>query len=236
MRILASRTYTFPIMARATLADAREITSTIVTVLDPQAVLVFGGVGRSGEGSDLDLLIVVDEKSAGEDALAAALQPFQKRFAIDPFVIPAGTFRDHFRRGSPFLRTVIREGRRLYMKNAESEGMKDARDELQAAEYLRAGRYWKLACFHAQQAIEKSFKARLLGRGWELEKVHSIARLQALAVDYKISSSLEPGDIQFMDGIYRGRYPGEAGLLPLGEPTQDDAERAIEIARKTLDN
>ena len=75
-------------MARATLADAREVTSTIVRVIDPQAVLVFGGVGRSGEGNDLDLLIVTDQGSTREDALGAALLPFQKRFAIDPFVIP----------------------------------------------------------------------------------------------------------------------------------------------------
>jgi HEPN domain-containing protein len=232
--MLAGRAYTAPDMARATLSDAREITPTIVTVMDPQAVLVFGGVGRSGEGNDLDLLIVVDENSASEDVLATALQPFQRRISIDPFVITANTFRDHFLRGSPFLRAIVREGRRLYMKNAVSEWMKDARDELKAAEHLHAGGFWKLACFHAQQAIEKAFKARLLGKGWELEKVHSLARLVALAIDHNIPSTLEAGDIQFMDSIYRGRYPGEAGLLPLGEPTRDDAERAIETARKVL--
>ena len=221
-------------MGRATLADAREVTSSIVMVLDPQAVIVFGGVGRDGEGSDLDMLIVIDDGGAGEEALAFSLKPFQKRFAIEPFVMHASTFRDHFRRGSPFLRTIIREGRRMYMKNAESEWMKDARDELQAAEYLLRGGFWKLACFHSQQAVEKSLKARLLGKGWELEKVHSAARLQALAIDYKIAFTLDESDIQFIDSIYRGRYPGEAGLLPLGEPSQNDAERAIEIAKWAL--
>ena len=122
------------------------------------------------------------------------------------------------------------------MKNAESEWLKDALDELKAAEYLCAGGYWKAACFHSQQAMEKTGKPRLLGRGWELEKVHSIARLQALAVDHRISSALDAADIQFMDSIYRGRYPGEAGLLPLGEPTRGDAERAIEIAKRALGN
>ena len=104
------------------------------------------------------------------------------------------------------------------MKNAESEWMKDARDELAAAEYLREGGFWKPACFHAQQAVEKSLKARLLGKGWELEKVHSIARLLALSNDYKIPSNLGDEEIQFMDSIYRGR----------------DADRALTIAVKAL--
>jgi HEPN domain-containing protein len=221
-------------MARATIADARKITSTIVTILDPQAVLVFGAVARSGEGNDLDLLIIVDDDTVGGNALDVALRPFQNRIAIDPFVIPANIFREYFRQGSPFLRTVILEGRPLYMKNAESEWMKDAREELKTAEYLRTGGYWKAACFHSQQALEKTFKARLLGRGWELEKVHSVARLHALGVDYTIPLALAAEDIQFMDSIYRGRYPGEAGLLPLGEPTREDADRAIAIARKVV--
>jgi len=221
-------------MAKATLADAREVTSSIVAALDPLAVLVFGAVGRTGEGNDLDLLVVVEEGSTGSSALDAALRPFYKRIAVDPFVMPEGTFRDHFLRGSPFLRSVIREGRRLYMKNAESEWMKDARDELSAAEYLGKGGFWKLACFHAQQAVEKSLKARLLGKGWELEKVHAIARLSALCADYRIPSLLADEEVQFMDSIYRGRYPGEAGLLPLGEPNREEADRAIAIAAKVL--
>jgi HEPN domain-containing protein len=221
-------------MPKATLADAREVTSKIVAAVDPLAVLVFGGVGRAGEGNDLDLLVVVEEGSRGTSRLDAALQPFHKRFAVDPFVIADRAFRDHFRRGSPFLHTVIREGRRLYMKNAELEWMKDANDELSAAGYLRKGGFWKLACFHAQQAVEKALKARLLAKGWELEKVHSIARLSALCEDYKIQLSLTDGEIQYIDSIYRGRYPGEAGLLPLGEPDSKDADKAIAIATRAL--
>ena len=221
-------------MAKATLNDAREVTSTIVAAFDPLLVLAFGEVGRSGEGNDLDLLVVVEKGRTGDAALDAIVQPFQKRFAIDPFVLPADTFRDHFRSGSPFLRAVIREGRRLYMKNAESEWMKDAGDELAAGEHLRSGGFWKPACFHAQQAVEKAQKARLLGKGWELEKVHSFARLKALCIDYRIPVALNDDDVQLLDSIYRGRYPGEAGLLPLGEPSREDADRAIAIAKKVL--
>jgi len=221
-------------MAKATLADAGEVTSSIVAALDPLAVLVFGAVGRTGEGNDLDLLVVVEEGRAGSSALDAALRPFYKRIAVDPFVMPEGTFRDHYLRGSPFLRSVIREGRRRYMENAESEWMKDARDELSAAEYLTKGGFWKLACFHAQQAVEKSLNARLLGKGWELEKAHAIARLSALCANYRIPSLLVDEEVQFMASICRGRCLGEGGLLPLGEPNREEADRAITIAAKVV--
>jgi hypothetical protein len=41
-------------------------------------------------------------------------------------------------------------------------------------------------------------------------------------------------EIQYIDSIYRGRYPGEAGLLPLGEPDSKDADKAIAIATNSL--
>ena len=45
---------------------------------------------------------------------------------------------------------------------------------------------------------------------------------------------LSPDDIDFLDEIYRGRYPAESGLLPLGEPTAAAAERAVTLANKSL--
>jgi len=118
------------------------------------------------------------------------------------------------------------------MKNAETEWMKDAADELNTAQYLLGGGYFKAACYHAQQAVEMHLKARLLAKGWELEKIHSLARLCALAADYGITVSLSDADVSFIDSIYRVRYPGELGLIPLGEPSFEDSKRALEIARK----
>ena len=45
---------------------------------------------------------------------------------------------------------------------------------------------------------------------------------------------LSPDDIDLVDAIYRGRYPAESGLLPLGDPTEADAERAVAVATKSL--
>jgi len=38
----------------------------------------------------------------------------------------------------------------------------------------------------------------------------------------------------FIDSIYRGRYPAEAGLLLLGSPTQEEAEKAVNLAGKLI--
>ena len=116
------------------------------------------------------------------------------------------------------------------MKNAFQEWLKQAEEELNMAKYLLTGGYFKGVCFHAQQSTEKSIKAKLFKKGWELEKTHQIARLIAIGKDYKVRFSLTDEEIVFIDGIYRGRYPAEAGILPLGEPTHEDAERAIGLA------
>ncbi len=118
-------------MARATLQDAREVTASNVQAARPQAVIVFGEVCRSGNGSDLDLLVLVEDQAAASARLVPVLRPFFRLIAIDPFLM---------------------------------------------------------------------------------------------------ASSLSDDDVTFIDTIHRGRYPGGAGLLPLGEPTEADAHRALAIA------
>ncbi|TVL97774.1 MAG: hypothetical protein CV087_22035 [Candidatus Brocadia sp. WS118] len=42
-------------------------------------------------------------------------------------------------------------------------------------------------------------------------------------------------DAIFMNSIYKGRYPTEEGLLPHGEPSREDTERAISAAKKLIE-
>ena len=120
------------------------------------------------------------------------------------------------------------------MRDAVQEWIKQATEELKIARYLFDGDYFKGTCYHAQQSIEKTMKARLFQKGWELEKTHSIGRLVALGKDYKIKFKMSDEDVVFVDHIYRGRYPLETGLLPLGEPSRADAERALTIGERLL--
>jgi HEPN domain-containing protein len=42
------------------------------------------------------------------------------------------------------------------------------------AQYLYNGDFFRGACYNAQQAVEKTLKARLLTKGWQLEKIHNM--------------------------------------------------------------
>jgi HEPN domain-containing protein/predicted nucleotidyltransferase len=217
--------------------DTRRVAEAIVRAVDPVSITVFGSVAAAGEGEDLDLLIITDEGSKdGDPAMRVhrCLKEFYKEFAIDPFVLPAPRVVEFFGKGSPFLDVIAREGRALYMRGAAREWLKEAEGEMEMARYLAGGGYFKGACYHAQQSIEKSVKAMLLAQGWTLEKTHSLERLVALADQRGVTLDVSDEDVVFVDSIYRGRYPAEAGLLPFGEPSPEDAARAVEIAERMI--
>ena len=74
----------------------------------------------------------------------------------------------------------------------------------------------------------------VIKKGWELEKIHSIRRLIAIAENFEISVPLQDEEMDFIDSIYKGRYSGEEGLLPLGSPVLKDAKRALQIVKKVV--
>lgn len=219
-----------------TIEDVKEVSDVIINTFQPVSIIIFGSVAKHGIGTDLDLLVIIDDKSEifGDVNLLLykCLKKFYKKFAIDPFIITRSVFNEYYFKGSPFLRLILKEGRLLYMKDIVKEWFKEAEDELNMAVYLLQGGYFKGACFHSQQSIEKSIKARLLKKGWELEKTHSIERLVSIAEEYSIQIDLSDEEVVFIDSIYRGRYSAEAGLLPLGEPSEVDAQKAVSIATR----
>lgn len=219
-----------------TLEDARTTAAAIVKTLRPLSIVLFGSVATRGSGTDLDLLIVTDEKGGvGDDNLLhECLKPFFEKFEIDSFIVPQSLLKEHYAEGSPFLRLIEREGRLLYMRDIVAEWLRQAGEDSKAANYLFEGGYFRSSCFHAQQAIEKAIKACLLKEGWELEKVHSIRRLVSISRSFNLHLKISDDEITFIDGIYRGRYPAEAGLLPLGEPSKEEAERAVGLAKRVL--
>jgi HEPN domain-containing protein/predicted nucleotidyltransferase len=219
-----------------TLKDAKEATTSIVKTLQPLSVILFGSVAKDGAGTDLDILVVTEDESESREKseilLHKCLKKFYRRFDIDPFVIPRSLLKEYYFKGSPFLRLISSEGRILYMKNAVQEWIAQSKNELEMADYLMKGEFFRGACYHAQQSIEKILKAALIRKGWDLEKTHSIERLKAIGEDYGLKLSISDEDLIFVDSICRGRYPAEAGLLPLGEPTEKDAKKAVTIARR----
>ena len=218
---------------------AAVVRDAVVDAIDPLEIILFGSIARAASGRDIDLLVVTDEDggSTGRDrraALRSALRPLRLRYDIDDYVVTRSDLAEYVRQGSPFVRKIIDEGVCIYMREATKAWRRQAEEERDTAAYLNAGGFHRGACYHAQQCVEKSVKTMLLEVGWELEKIHNIHRLTALAADHGAPLSLTSDDIDFLDEIYRGRYPAESGLLPLGDPTAADAERAVTLADNSL--
>jgi len=87
------------------------------------------------------------------------------------------------------------------------------------------------ACYHAQQSVEKCLKALIVDREMEIPRTHNILDLNNAAKKIGYAVEVTDEDAVFLSSIYRARYPSDAGLLPLGEPLEQDAERALKIAR-----
>lgn len=215
--------------------DVKELTNVLVQGLDPISIVVFGSIAEKDEGNDLDLLIVTNDSSKDMRTLNNEahfyLKKFHAKFAIDSFVIPLTILKEYYRKGSPFLQSILKKGWVTYMKDALKEWFQQAKDELEMAKFLLNGGYFRGATFHSQQAIEKLLKAKLLEKGWELEKIHNIERLTYISKEYNINVNIAEADLVFIDSIYRSRYPAEAGLLPMGEATEADSTRAVNIAK-----
>lgn len=217
------------------LQQAKKVSQGIVDTGDPFCVVAFGSVATQGWGNDLDLLIITEDyRPDSSSAIHRRLKPFYKEFAIDPFIVTRSQVRKEFRKGSPFLRLIQRTGRCLYMKESVKIWKERAAEDLDTARYLLEGKYFRSACYHAQQAIEKSIKGALIQKGWELEKTHSIERLVAIGEDFDIHSGISEEEQTLVDSVYRGRYPAEEGLLPTGDPERSEAENIVQIADRVF--
>lgn len=86
-----------------------------------------------------------------------------------------------------------------------------------------------MVAFHAQQSVEKSFKAILEEYEIEFPKIHKLRRLQTML---PIVVDIEDDDlVKILDELYiDSRYPGDIGLLPNGKPTLEDAMQFYKFA------
>jgi len=88
-----------------------------------------------------------------------------------------------------------------------------------------------LSAFHAQQAIEKSFKAIVEEFELGFIKTHSLETLYKL-VKPVFSIKIELDLLILLDQLYiDSRYPGEMGLLPDGKPTVDESTKFFNLAK-----
>jgi HEPN domain-containing protein len=121
----------------------------------------------------------------------------------------------------------------------QSEGarwLRQAKQDLLDADFLREGSRFNLACFQGQQAAEKAVKAYLYHRGSEDVWGHSLIDLCEDAKLFEMFFDTVKDDARQLDKYYEiTRYPG---YLPSGISSEAfdriDADRAIELAQTVV--
>lgn len=93
---------------------------------------------------------------------------------------------------------------------------------------------YRQVCFHSQQCTEKGLKAVILEKGKKLRKVHDLLELSKDIEDLSLQLPVSLKELDFLNRVYQSRYPPDIGLLPHGEPTKEDAHRALEIAGRVF--
>ena len=89
-----------------------------------------------------------------------------------------------------------------------------------------------VVAFHAQQTVEKAFKALIDEKGIRMSRIHNLTRLFALTESF-IISPIDETELEMLDNVYTSsRYPDEIGLLSTGKPTMKESKELYEIARR----
>ena len=60
-------------------------------------------------------------------------------------------------------------------------------------------------------------------------ELHNIVKKMGWEIDMTID------DAVYLHSIYKGRYPTEEGLLPHGDPSKEDAEKAVAVSRLVVE-
>ena len=98
-----------------------------------------------------------------------------------------------------------------------------------AAATLKLGRSapTDAVCFHAQQCVEKYFKAALVANGVDFPKTHDLSRIARLLPGLLMSLLTETDRKRLTDYATFMRYPGDYEPITL-----QDARHAVALARR----
>jgi HEPN domain-containing protein len=118
------------------------------------------------------------------------------------------------------------------MKEITNEWLKAAYDDILVIEKIIDTDYLShIVAFHAQQAIEKSFKAFMEEHDIEFRKIHNLVTLSSRIEPY-LSWSIDIDLLRTLNSLYvDARYPGDFGLLPHGKPDHEHAQYFYQQAK-----
>jgi HEPN domain-containing protein/predicted nucleotidyltransferase len=170
----------------------KQMVEIIVDGWDPVQVILFGSRARGDhrEDSDADLLVVLDEvddygglRLAIDTALDCTRMRRDIKLATPTDVVRMATV------AGTIERAAMVEGRTLHVRGRGDpvtetvlRWLEMARRDLRGGRILLAADPTEpaLACFHAQQAAEKSLKAALVAEGIDPPRSHDLTKLRDL--------------------------------------------------------
>ncbi|HAH23984.1 MAG TPA: hypothetical protein DCL77_09550 [Prolixibacteraceae bacterium] len=119
------------------------------------------------------------------------------------------------------------------MKASTKQWLEFAQTDLRSCENNLSDEFvTNVVAFHAQQSVEKAFKALIEEKGIRMSRIHNLTRLYALTESFLISS-VDELELEMLDNVYTSsRYPGEVGLLSTGKPTMNESIKLYNIARR----
>lgn len=119
------------------------------------------------------------------------------------------------------------------MKASTKQWLEFAQTDLRSCENnLNDEFVTNVVAFHAQQAVEKAFKALIEEKGIRISRIHNLTRLLALTESFLISP-IDETELEVLDNVFTSsRYPGEIGLLSTGKPSVKESEEIYHIALK----
>lgn len=119
------------------------------------------------------------------------------------------------------------------MKKLSEELLKYAEKDLLTIEKIIDEEYLtNIIAFHAQQCIEKSFKALIYEMTDEIPKIHNLIRLYGTVRNY-IQLTLDIEVFKQINETYIDtRYPSDIGLLPEGMPSIEKAKSFYQSAKE----
>lgn len=122
-------------------------------------------------------------------------------------------------------------------KNLAERWVSLANDDFKIIEDVIKKKVYHLACFHAQQTVEKALKGFIIFNKANIKKTHSLIELlnEAVKIDKKLDRFRDYCLI--LDRYYTTtRYPDALpGSLPDGLPGKDKAQEASIYAEEVLD-
>lgn len=219
------------------LSNVEAVLQRLIDAYDPERVILFGShaTGAAERESDIDLLIVKEtDRRPTDRRIEVERLLSDRRIPLDILVYTPQELRDLYAAGSPFVEDVIETGRVLYMRKATGGWLADAQEELEMAAVLFEHRKNRGVCIHSQQCVEKGLKALILEKGRRPARTHDLVEPLNLVTADGWSVGLPMDAAVFLNSVYRGRYPTEEGLLPHGEPTEEDARQALNAAETLM--